>query len=152
MRRFVMTLMRPRVFPEGPTLRDAIDRLFDESFVSPREWLTVDRRDKPAIDAYTTPDAFVVRAALPGVKPEDIHTTITGDVLTIDGKFREETKREEEGYLYRELSRSELRRTIGLPAGLKTEAAQASFADGILTLTVPKAETALPREIKVKAA
>lgn len=147
-----MTLMRPRVFPEVPTLRDAIDRLFDESFVSPREWLAVDRRDKPAIDVYTTPEEFVVRAALPGIKPEDIHTTITGDVLTIEGKFREETKREEEGYLYRELSRSELRRTIGLPAGLKTEAAQASFADGILTLTVPKAEAALPREIKVKAA
>jgi HSP20 family protein len=147
-----MTLMRPRMFSEVPTLREAIDRLFDESFVSPREWFATDRFDRPAIDAYSTPEAFVVKAAMPGVKPDDIHTTVTGDVLTVDGKYGQETKREEQGYLYRELNRGELRRSISLPAGLKTVAAEAEYADGILTLTIPKAEAAKPREIKVKAA
>jgi HSP20 family protein len=146
-----MTLTRPRMFSEVPTLREAIDRLFDESFVSPREFATA-RFDRPAIDAYTTPEAFVVKAAMPGIKPEEIHTTVTGDVLTVEGKFREESKREEQGYLYRELSRGELRRSISLPAGLKTDAAEAAYADGILTLTIPKAEAAKPHEIKVKAA
>lgn len=146
-----MTLMRPRTHSDLPTLREAIDRLFDESF-APREWFAAERFDRPAIDAYSTPDAFVVKAAMPGIKPEDIHTTVTGDVLTVEGKYREETKREEQGYLYRELSRGELRRSISLPAGLKTDASQASYADGILTLTIPKAEEAKPRTIEVKAA
>ena len=147
-----MTLMRPRMFSEAPSLRDAIDRLFDESFTVPREWFATERFNRPAIDAYTTPEAFVVKAAMPGIKPEEIHTTITGDVLTVEGKFREESKHEEQGFLHRELSRGELRRSISLPAGLKTDAADAAYADGILTLTIPKAEAAKPREIKVKAA
>ena len=54
-----MTLMRPRLFSEVPSLRDAIDRLFDESFVSPRQTFPMDRFDRPAIDAYSTPEAFV---------------------------------------------------------------------------------------------
>ena len=147
-----MTLMRPRMFSEVPTLREAIDRLFDESLVSPRQWFATDRVDRPAIDAYSTPEAFVVKAAMPGIKPEEIHTTVSGDVLTVEGKYREESKHEEQGYLYRELSRGELRRSISLPAGLKTDAAEAAYADGILTLTIPKAEASKPREIKVKAA
>lgn len=147
-----MTLMRPRTFSDAPSLRDAIDRLFDQSFTVPREWFAVERFDRPAVDAYTTPEAFVVKAAMPGIKPDEIHTTVTGDVLTVEGKFREESKHEEQGYLYRELSRGELRRSINLPAGLRTEAAEAAYADGILTLTFPKAEATKPREIKVKAA
>lgn len=80
----------------------------------------MDRFEKPAIVAYTTPEAFVVKAAMPGIKPEAVQTTVTGEVLTVAGKYREETKREEHGYLYHELSRGELRRSISLPAGLKT--------------------------------
>lgn len=146
-----MTLMRPRVFP-AMSLRETIDRLFDESFVRPGEWLTADRFERPAIDAYLTADAFVVKVAVPGLKSEDIRTTITGDMLTVEGTFQEETKREDKGYLYRELSRGELRRSINLPSGLKTDAAEASHADGILTLTIPKLEESKPREIKVVAA
>jgi HSP20 family protein len=147
-----MTLMRPRTLSQLPTLRDAIDRLFDDSFVSPREWLAPARFERPAIDVYTTPEAFIVKAALPGIKPGDVHTTVTGDVLSIEGTYREEAQREEEGYLYRELSKGELRRSIPLPSGLKTDATEATYADGILTLTIPKAEEAKPHEIKVTAA
>ena len=111
-----MTLMRPRPYFDMPSLREAMDRLFDQSFVSPSEWLTLARFEKPAIDVVSKPEAFVVKVALPGVKPEDIETTITGDTLTIHGTFREEEKKEEEGYLYRELSRGEFRRTLLLPA------------------------------------
>jgi HSP20 family protein len=147
-----MTLMRPRIFSEMLTLREAIDRLFDESIVSPHDRVAPERFEKPAIDVYTTPEAYVVKAAMPGIKPEDIHTTLAGDLLTVEGTYREETKREEKGYLYRELSKRELRRSITLPTGLKTDAAEAAYADGILTLTIPKAEETKPREITVKAA
>lgn len=145
-----MTLMRPRPLFDAPSLRDAMDRFFDRSFVSPGEWLTLARFEQPAIDVVSKPESFVVKAALPGVKPEDIETTITGDTLTIHGKYYEEEKREEEGYLYRELSRGEFRRSVGLPTGIKSEAAEATFRDGILTLTIPKVEPVKPREIKVK--
>lgn len=145
-----MTIMRPRPLYETPSLYEAMDRLFDRSFVSPSEWLTLARFEQPAIDVVSKPDAFVVKAALPGVKPEDIETTITGDTLTIHVKFREEEKREEDGYLYRELSRGEFRRSVGLPTGIKGEAAEATYKDGILTLTIPKVEPIKAREIKVK--
>ena len=145
-----MTLMRPRVFPEMPTLREAIDRLFDESFVPSGELLPVGRTERPAIDAFATSDKFIVRVALPGVKAEAIHTTITGDVLSIEGAYGEETNLEEKGYIRRELSRGELRRSVTLPQGLKVEAAEAAYADGILTVTIPKLEEVKPREIKVR--
>jgi HSP20 family protein len=147
-----MTLMRPRIFPEAPTLREAIDRLFDESFIRPGQWFATDLFERPAIDAYMTPEAFVVKVAVPGLKAEDIHTTLAGNVLTVEGTFGEEARREEKGYVYRELSRGELRRSISLPAGLRTDATEASCAEGILTLTIPKLEETKPREIKVKAA
>jgi hypothetical protein len=84
-----MTLMRPRIFPEAPTLREAIDRLFDESFIRPGQWFATDLFERPAIDAYMTPEAFVVKVAVPGLKAEDIHTTLAGNVLTVEGTRRE---------------------------------------------------------------
>jgi len=145
-----MTLMRPRSLFDPPSLRDAMDRLFDRSFVSPGEWLTLARFEQPAIDVVSKPEAFVVKAALPGVQPEDIETTITGNTLTVHGKFREEENREEEGYLYRELSRGEFRRSVGLPTDITSEGAEATFKEGILTLTIPKVKPIKPRQIKVK--
>jgi HSP20 family protein len=145
-----MTLMRPRIFPEMPTLREAIDRLFDESFVPAGELLPVIPTERPAIDAYATPEKFIVRVALPGMKAEAIHTAIAGDLLTIGGKHEEATEVEEKGYLRRELSRGELRRSVTLPQGLKVEAAEASYVDGVLTVTIPKLEEVKPREIKVR--
>lgn len=145
-----MTLMRPRPYMDVPSLREAMDRLFDRSFVTPGEWLTLARFEQPAIDVVSKPEAIVVKAALPGVKPEDIETTITGDTLTIHGKYHEEERKEEEGYLFRELSRGEFRRVIALPTGIKTDAAEATFHDGILTLVIPKVEPVKPKEIKVK--
>jgi HSP20 family protein len=140
----------PRPLFDAPSLREAMDRLFDRSFVTPGEWLTLARFEQPAIDVVSKPEVFVVQAALPGVKPEDIETTITGDTLTIHGKYLEDEKKEEEGYLFRELSRGEFHRVIALPRGIKTDAAEATFHDGILTLTIPKVEPVKPQEIKVK--
>ena len=147
-----MTLMRPRYgTPMMPTLREAIDRLFDESFVRPSEWLTlgVDGKFAPALDAYTTKESFVVKAALPGVKPEAVETTIDGDTLVIRGVYEEKGEKEEAGYLLRELSRGEFRRSIVLPRGLKTDKVEAVFEHGILTLLFPKVEEAKPRKITV---
>ena len=147
-----MTLMRPR-YSTMPTLRSAIDRLFDESFVRPSEWLAlgVEGRVAPAVDAYATKDSFVVKAALPGVKPEQVETTVEGDTLTITGKYETHEEKEEAGYLLKELSRGEFRRTLVLPSGLKLDAVEAIFREGILTLTFPKVEEAKPHRITIQA-
>jgi HSP20 family protein len=149
-----MTIMRPRYGTTMlPSLRQAIDRLFDESFIRPDEWLTlgIDGKFTPSLDAYATKDTFVVRAALPGVKPEAVETTIDGDTLTIKGVYDQRDEKEEAGYLLRELSRGEFRRTLVLPTGLKKDAVEAVFEQGILTLRFPKVEEAKPRKITVTA-
>lgn len=149
-----MTIMRPRFgTPMLPSLRETIDRLFDESFVRPSEWMAlgIDGKLYPPFDAFATKDAFVVKAALPGVKPEAVETTIEGDTLTIHGKYEEVAEKDEAGYLLRELSRGEFRRSLVLPSGLRAENVKAVFEHGILTLTFPKVEAAKARKITVTA-
>lgn len=149
-----MTIMRRRYgVPELPTLRAAIDRLFDESFVRPSGWLSLgfDGVFAPPIDAFGTKEAFVVKVALPGVKPEAVETLIEGDTLTIHGTYEEKEEKEGIGYLYRELARGEFRRSLVLPVGLKTDAALATFEHGVLNLTIPKVEEAKPHRITVQA-
>lgn len=149
-----MTLIRRRVEqPEMPSLRQAIDRLFDTSFVRPAEWLTMGYEGvfTPPIDAYGTKEEFIVKVALPGIKPEHVETTIEGDTLTIHGTYEVKEEKEEVGYLYRELARGEFRRSLVLPVGLRVDAAEAVFEHGVLTLRIPKMEEVKPRRIEVKA-
>jgi len=96
-----MAITRWQPFAELVSLRQAMDRLFEDSFVSPTRLLTALAPDVGVpIDVYGTENDVVVRAALPGVKPEEVDISITGDTLTIKGetKAEEETKRED--YLY----------------------------------------------------
>lgn len=149
-----MTIMRrPYGFPELPTFGTALGRFFDDPFVRPAEWLTlgVDGIHMPPIDAYATKEAFVVKVALPGVLPDTVETTIEGDTLTIRGTYEAYLEKEEIGYLFHELPRGEFRRSLVLPAGLKTEAVDATFELGLLTLVIPKVEELKPRHITVKA-
>lgn len=143
-----MTLIR-RTNPLGEliSLRQAMDRLFDDSLVRPRTYWSDEYQ--LALDIQTTPDTLVVEAAMPGVKPEDVDISVLGDTLTISGSSRDEQSKEEEGYTYREIRRGSFSRTVTLPGGLKTDAAQASFENGILRLTFPKAEEARPRQIRI---
>jgi HSP20 family protein len=132
------------------SLRQAMDRLFEDSFVRP-ETAIGSAEHQLALDIRTTDDAFVVEAALPGVKPEDVDISVLGDTLTINASHREEQKREETGYSYREIRRGSFTRTVTLPGGLKADAATASFENGMLTLRIPKAEEAKPRQIRITA-
>jgi len=147
-----MSMMRrPSPFGELLSLRQAMDRLFEESFVRPRGSSGVGESSEYAIplDIYTTGDALVLEAALPGVKPEDVEITVLGDTLTISGSSHSEERTEQGGYLYQEVRRGSFSRTVSLPADLKTDAAQASFDNGMLRLSIPKAEEARPRQIRI---
>lgn len=134
------------------SLRQAMDRLFEDSFVRPsRALATIGEMAAPALDIYQTADEIVVKAAVPGLKPEDISIDITGDTLTIKGESKAEQEIEKEDYLYQERRYGAFSRTVILPGGLRSDKAEATIEDGILTLAIPKAEETKPKAISVKA-
>jgi HSP20 family protein len=147
-----MAIERWHPITELTSLRQAMDRLFEDSFVRPSRALTaLGEVAAPALDVYQTPNEVVVKAALPGVKPEDVSIDIAGDTLTIKGQSKAEQEVEKEDYLYQERLYGAFSRNVVLPSGLKPDKAEATMEDGVLTLTIPKAEEVKPKAIKVKA-
>ena len=135
---------------EMMTLREAMDRLFDDAFTRP-----VNLRDggwsSPAIDMYQTDDEVVVKAALPGFKADEVQINVTGEVLTLRGEMKHEEEKKDKAWHIREQRWSSFERSITLPTDVKADKAAADFENGILTVTLPKAEEVKPRTITVKA-
>ena len=138
---------------EMVSLRSAMDRLFEDSFVSPLSWRTISGGETmaPAIDVHETADELVVTAALPGIKAEDVEITMTGQTLTLRGEFKADQEVKQEQYLYRERRFGSFSRTLQLPVRVQGDQANADFTDGVLTLTIPKAEEVKPRQIRINA-
>jgi HSP20 family protein len=133
------------------TLRDAMDRLFDEAFTRPWGSDGGLGTGTPAVDMYQTDDDVVVKMAVPGMKPEDVQISVTGDVLTVKGETREETDNKEKAYHIREQRWGSFERTLTLPTAVKSDKAQAEFENGMLKISLPKAEDVKPKTITVKA-
>lgn len=132
------------------SLRDAMDRLFEDALVRP--WSAASDGAPVStlpLDMYETADDVVVTASVPGVKPEDIEITVQGDTLTIRGETRTEHEVNEEAYHYRERRFGRFHRQVALPRSVRSDAAEASFENGILRLRLPKAEEAKERKIPV---
>lgn len=141
-------------FREMMSLREAVDRLFEDAFFWPRSngWsLTTTGVQSVPVDVYETDKELVVKASVPGLDPKDIEITITDDVLTIKGEVKEEKKVERENYHLRERRYGTFQRSIRLPVGVNADKAEATFENGVLTLTLPKVEEAQAKRIKVKA-
>ena len=143
-----LSLIRYQPFTE---LRRAMDTLFDDRFFAPYRLFALDMPEMAPIDMYHTDSDVVVKAALPGVKPEDVDISITDGTLTIKGETKTEEKEEQKDYLHREHRYSAFHRSVALPGRLDTDKAEASFENGILTLTIPKSEEVKPKQIKVTA-
>ena len=135
---------------EMMTLREAMDRLFDDAFTRP-----INLRDggwtSPAVDMYQTDDEVVVRAALPGFKADEVQINVTGDVLTLRGETKHEEEKKERAWHMREHRWGSFERSIALPTEVTADKAVADFENGILTITLPKAEEVKPKTITVKA-
>lgn len=134
---------------EMMTLREAMDRLFDDAFTRPlslREGWSA-----PAIDMYQTDDDIVVKAALPGIKPDEVQINITGEVLHIKGETRHEEEKKEKAWHMREQRWGAFERSIMLPTDVVADKAKAEFENGVLTITLPKAEEVKPKIINIKA-
>jgi HSP20 family protein len=133
------------------SLRNVMDRLFEESYIQPRFMSPVREgvMGQFALDVIENESAFIVKASVPGFKPDEIDSTVVGDTLTIKGQSKAETLSEKETYLLQERRYGSFQRSISLPVGVQADQAQADFEDGVLTLTLPKIEAAKPKQIKV---
>jgi HSP20 family protein len=146
-----MTLTRrPTPHSDIVSLRDVMERLFDDRFFRPIWIGNSERQVAPALDLYTTPEAVIAKVALPGVKPEDVDVTIGDDLVTITGTFKEENETTDAGYVQKELSQGKFNRSFSPPTAIKADAATAEFKDGLLTLTLPKTEEVKPTHVKVQ--
>ncbi|HET6824037.1 MAG TPA: Hsp20/alpha crystallin family protein [Anaerolineales bacterium] len=135
---------------EMMTLREAMDRLFDDAFTRP-----INLRDggwtSPAVDMYQTDDEVVVKAALPGFNADEVQINVTGDVLTLRGETKHEEEKKDKAWHIREHRWGSFERSIALPTDVTADKAVADFENGILTITLPKAEEVKPKTISVKA-
>ena len=133
-------------FQEMMSLRDAMNRLLEESFVRPRLW---PGGFQPPLDLYETDQEYVVKLAVPGLMPDNFEITMQQNELTIRGRTQEEEQANAR-YHIREQRFGEFTRIIRFPTTVDADKIQATLADGILTIHVPKAEAAKPRRITVK--
>jgi HSP20 family protein len=146
-------LIRRDPFREAMSLRDAMDHLFEESFVRPfGGWPTLSGGPQAlALDMYETDESLVVEASLPGISPDEVDISVVGNTLTIKGEHEEKKEQQEEGkYHFRERRYGAFQRSITLPVDVNADKADASFHDGVLKLTLPKVEEAKPKRIEVK--
>ncbi|MEW5830547.1 MAG: Hsp20/alpha crystallin family protein [Chloroflexota bacterium] len=134
---------------EMVTLREAMDRLFDDAFTRPFGVRT--GWSAPAMDMYQTDNEVVVTAAVPGLKANDAQISVAGDTLTIRGEFKEKSESNDKAYHIREQRYGSFERSLTLPTPVVADKARAEFEDGILTITLPKAEEVRPKVITVKA-
>lgn len=126
-------------------------QMFNDLFASPNEPTDeTENRWSPSVDIAETDSGFEVRAELPGVKQEDVNVSVRDNVLTLRGEKRQEET--DEGKDYRRVERhyGSFQRAFTLPPNVDVEAITAAYRDGVLTLTVPKAEEAKPKEIPIE--
>ncbi|HEY5042809.1 MAG TPA: Hsp20/alpha crystallin family protein [Verrucomicrobiae bacterium] len=120
-------------------LQDELDRLFETPL---QAWT-------PALDVHEDKDQFTVSLELPGLKREDINVHLEGGALVISGERKEETVNEETEVHRRERFYGKFSRALTLPVAVAADQVKAAYKDGILTVTVPKAEEAKPKQIDV---
>lgn len=125
----------------------AIDHIFGTVFAEP-----VRRAGVPAVDIREEDDGYLVQVDLPGVAEQDLKVSVDDNVLTVSAKAGTDADRKAEGYLIRERRYAGYARSFVLPRDTDSEGVTASFADGLLTLNVPKTEASKARRIQVNAA
>jgi HSP20 family protein len=150
-----MTTGLIRWSPETDLLRGRMDRLFNDMLgdlwggragaegIAARVWA-------PPVDLRETEDALVLTAELPGLTKDDVEITVEHNILTLSGERKLEKDAKGETWHRVERTYGAFSRSFALPATVKTERVEASFADGVLSITLPKIEESKPRKIAIK--
>ncbi len=143
-----MTTLTLSPYRDMLSLRDAMDQLFDQSIIRP---FAIDSLGFGlAVDVRSEGDDYVVTAAVPGLKPEDLSVEVTGDTVTLKGEIKQESEENDKNFLLRERRYGSFSRTLTLPTSLNAAKADATVEQGVLTLRVPKADEAKPKAIAIK--
>ncbi|NJN83097.1 MAG: Hsp20/alpha crystallin family protein [Caldilineaceae bacterium] len=137
-------------FSETVTMRNMMERLFDEPFFqAPRLWERSEEWNL-ALDVTEDENEFVIKASTPGVSPEDVEITLSDNLLTIKGEMKEEKETEEKNYHLRERHYGKFMRSITLPVAVEADRIEAVNENGVLTVHLPKAEAVKPKRITIK--
>lgn len=154
-----MALIRFQPFPEtlDPSrdltdIQTQMNRLFDNFLGQPTPSAAMERVWAPAVDMYETQNEVVVSAELPGLNEKDIHLSITGDLLAIQGERQWSDDAKDGGHYRRERWFGKFERTLSLPMPVETGRVKATYRDGVLTVKLPKVEEIKPKEIKIDVA
>jgi len=135
-------------------LRQEMDRLFDSFVRDP--WGALDwpfggeRGWAPAVDIAETDREVIVRAELPGIDPKDLEISVIGNQLVLAGEKKESTEKKEKNLYHSESRYGSFRRVIPLPEAADTAKVDAGYANGVLTIRLPKSPSAVPKKIDVK--
>ena len=140
-----MAMVKLNPARETTAMRNLMDRLFEDTL----DYSGGTRTARLPIDAYTTDNEIVVTASIPGANPDDVEITVEGDSLTIRGHI--EPRLDNVNYIFAERFHGEFSRTLQLNVPVDVDNIEAHFENGVLTLTLPKAEEVRPRVIKVNA-
>lgn len=141
-----MVLVRWQPFQEMEHLRRQMDRMFDELTGFNQEMQTT---WTPAVEMEIKDEYVILRAAVPGIEGKDLDVKVARDAVAIAGENRYEHKTEDKGYFRSEFRYGKFYRTINLPVPVENDKVEAEFKNGILTLTIPKAEEARNKVVKV---
>jgi HSP20 family protein len=128
------------------TMSEAMDRLFNDAFLMPGNG---GQAFGPKVDVIENEKEIVVKAELPGFKPDNVDIRLEGNVLTLRGQVEEETEEGEGQYHVKERRMRSFTRTLQLPVAVDANKASADFDNGVLNLTLPKDEAALPKRINI---
>ena len=146
--RYEAPTARLNPFARFSTMTDEMGRFLDFPFFgrlnrfAPAGWV-------PAFDLYEDQDKLTVRAELPGLKKDQIKLTLKDDVLTVSGERKQETDAQKSDHIRRERVFGAFERSVTLPYPVNQSAISAAYEDGVLTITLPKADEAKPRQIAI---
>lgn len=147
-----MTITRWSPMTDLVSLREAMDRLFEDSFIKPSTWtgLAAGQVAVP-VDLWETNDAYHLRADLPGIAPDAIDINVTSDTVSLTGETKAPQDVTTDGWLRQERRVGKFQRAFTLPVQIDPDKVQATFTHGVLELVLPKADQVKPRTIKVTA-
>jgi HSP20 family protein len=129
-------------------IQGEVNRLFD-TFLGRPTGPVANGRWLPAVDMFETNDELVLTVEMPGVREKDVSVSITGDLLTIKGERRWQDESKDNKFLHVERAYGQFERLVQLPMAVQGDKVKAAYRDGVLTITLPKAEELKPRDIKI---
>jgi HSP20 family protein len=134
-------------------MRSQMDRVMDEWLRASNAWENGESTSalRVALDVSETENSFIVKASIPGINPDDLDISFSDNTLTIQGETKEEHVGENERFHLRERRMGQFTRSVTLPLAVNAENIDAQCHNGILTLTLPKAEETKPRKISVRS-